>query len=135
MQMKPQLTRLCNTLALLLVLGEVAFIPAYAAQTTPSGPAYEAGHDLRRYREMGEVMDKMQGQMKQMAAQMQEPASTPAMQKQMALQIKQMSSAMRRMSGLLDKPSMKDEEFRKQMDAMRTEMDRMHKEHSPTPVK
>ena len=43
--------------------------------------------------------------------------------------VERMSSMMRRMSGLIDRPSMRDAEARKQIDAMRSEMTAMQKQH------
>ena len=102
--------------------------PPAAAAT--GGAGYEVRPEMRRYREMGELMEQMQTEMKTMSQTMAQPDSSPQERKATAAEMKRMSLAMNRMSGLIDRPSMGDAEARKQMDSMHSDMAAMQKRHA-----
>ena len=97
---------------------------AKAAQT---GPAAEASPEMRRYRDMQNLMQDMTKAMGAMNEQMGKGGPTPEMRKDMSLKMKRMSNLMGRMSGLIGRPSMKDAEADRQLGQMRKQMDEMSK--------
>jgi len=120
-------------LGMLFLTAILAVGVAHAAQppadAAASSPGFEVTPEIQRYREMGELMENMQAEMKYMSERMEKPELGPQQRKTMASQMKRMSSMMRRMSGLIDRPSMRGAEARKQIDAMRSEMTAMQKQH------
>lgn len=116
-------------LGMLLVVAVLMVGAAHAAQptadVTTSGPGYEVTREMQRYREMGEVMGRMQAEMKAMSDKLRQPSLEPQQYSSIAPQMKRMSSMMQRMSGLIDRPSMRDADARKELSAMRKEMDAM----------
>ena len=120
-------------LGMLFLTAILAVGVAHAAQppadAAASSPGFEVTPEMQRYREMGEFMEQMQGEMQKMSQRMAQPELGPQQRKTMASQMKRMSSMMRRMSGLIDRPSMRDAEARKEIDAMRSDMTAMQKQH------
>jgi len=123
----------CKKLGMLFLAAILTVGVAHAAQppadTAASSPGYDVTPEMQRYRAMGELMEHMQAEMKTMSQRMAQPKLEPQQRKTMAAQMKRMSSMMRRMSGLIDRPSMQDAEAHKQLDAMRSEMAAMQKQH------
>ena len=123
----------CKKLGMLFLTAILSAGVGHAAQapadTAASSPGYEVTPEMQRYREMGEFMDNMQVEMKKMSQSMAQPNLGPQQRKTMASQMKHMSSIMRRMSGLIDRPSMRGAEAGKELEAMRSEMAAMQKQH------
>jgi cell pole-organizing protein PopZ len=107
------------------------FVPqSYAAEKPAGTPGYEASPQLQRHHRMAELMERMQAQMEAMAKKMEAAELTSQERKSMSEDMTRMASIMRRMSGLTDRPSMRDEDARRQLDAMSKEMSSMQKRHA-----
>lgn len=114
-------------LAVVSLLGGLQ--PVAAAESSATTPGYEADPGLQRHHRMSELMNQMQAQVGVMSKRMADPKLTAKQRKAMAEDMKRMASMMHRMSGLADRPSMKEPEARKQLDAMANGMAAMQKRH------
>lgn len=116
--------------AIIVCLGAFAAAPASA-----QSPAGATTQDLtsRHHQRMYQMMKDMTGEMSKMAEQMSQGALAPEQRKQMAQRMAFMSTMMHRMSWLEGRPAMKEAEWQKQMDQMRTQMDGMMRDSKMMP--
>ena len=125
-----------------LIIGVAAGSPLWA-QTT-AGPQMRGKEmaspnatspELRRYRQMSEIMRDMTNEMNKMTEEMAKHDVTPEMRKRMTVRMNEMSAMMKRMAGLQDRSSMKEHDAQKHTEEMRRQMDAMMKDPAMLPKK